>query len=89
MTFDSLKQACDKINVSFNDDLLYYHQELVGRYYEKSNGVVCDIISIGLYRPPYEGLDDVNEIVKCIVKAIKYFKKRDNEIRLKRINDDF
>ena len=39
--------------------------------------------------PPYEGLDDVNEIVKCIVKAIKYFKKRDNEIRLKRINDDF
>ena len=89
MTYDSLKEACDKINVSFNDDLLFYHKELVGRYYEKFNGVVCDIISIGLYRPPYEGLDDVNEIVKCIVKAIKYFKKRDNEIRLKRINDDF
>ena len=86
MTFDSLKEACDKINVSFNDDLLFYHNELVGRYYEKSNGVVCDIISIGR---PYEGLDDVNEIVKCIVKAIKYFKKQDNEIRLKRINDDF
>lgn len=89
MTFDSLKEACDKINVSFNDDLLYYHKELVGRYYKKSNGVVCDIISIGLCLPPYEGLDDVNEIVKYIVKAIKYFKERDNEIRLKRINDDF
>lgn len=88
MTFDSLKEACDKINVSFHDDLLFYHNELVGRYYKKSNGVVCDIISIGLYRP-YEKLDDVNEIVKYIVKAIKYFKKRDNEIRLKRINDDF
>lgn len=87
MTFDSLKEACDKINVSFNDDLLYYHKELVGRYYEKHNGVVCDIISIDYC--PYEGLDDVNEIVKCIVEAIKYFKKRDNEIRLKRINDDF
>lgn len=41
MTYDSLKEACDKINVSFNDDLLFY------------------------------------------------LKKRDNEIRLKRINDDF
>lgn len=88
MTFDSLKEACDKINVSFKGDFLFYHKELVGRYYEKSNGVVCDIISIGLYRP-CETLDDVNEIVKCIVKAIKYFKERDNEIRLKRINDDF
>lgn len=88
MTFDSLKEACDSINVTFNGNLLFYHKEIVGRYYEKSNGVVCDIISIGLYRP-YEGLDDVNEIVKCIVKAIKYFKKRDNEIRLKRIENDF
>ena len=41
MTYDTLKEACDKINVSLNDDLLFY------------------------------------------------LKKRDNEIRLKRINDDF
>lgn len=88
MTYDSLKEACDKINVSFNDDLLFYHKELVGRYYEKSNGVVCDIISIGLYRP-YERLNNENEIMNCLVKAIKYFKKLENEKRLKRIENDF
>ena len=89
MTFDSLKQACDKINVSFNDDLLFYHNEVVGRYYHNDNGeLVCDIISIGSTHP-IEGLNNEKEIMNCLVQAIKYFKKRENEIRLERIENDF
>lgn len=89
MTLDSLKEACDKINVTFNCNLLFYHNEVVGRYYHNDNDeLVCAVLSIGL---PYtiEGLNDENEIVNWIVKAIKYFKKRENEIKLERINNDF
>ena len=38
MTMDSLKQVCDKINVTFNGNLLFYHKEIVGRYYLNDNG---------------------------------------------------
>ena len=89
MTFDSLKQACDKINVSFNGNLLFYHKEIVGRYYHNDdNELVCDVLSIGV---PYqaEGLNNENEIMNCLVKAIKYFKKLENEKRLRRIENDF
>lgn len=89
MTFDILKEACDNINVTFKGNLLFYHNEVVGRYYHNDNDeVVCDVLSIGLPYPN-EGLNDENEIVNWIVKAIKYFKKRENEIKLERINNDF
>lgn len=95
MTLDSLKQACGKINVTFNGNLIFYHKEVIGRYYYRFNHsiaeeLMCDVISISESNTDtiYE-LNDENEIVKCLVKAIKYFKKRENEIRLERINDDF
>ena len=92
MTFDSLKSVCDSVNVTFKGNLLFYHKEIVGRYYHiyplRDNELVCDIISIGSPHP-IEGLNDENEIVKYIVQAIKYFKKLENEKRLKRINYDF
>ena len=89
MTFDSLKQACDSVNVTFNGNLLYYHKEIVGRYYHNDdNELVCDVLSIGVPYP-VEGLNNENEIMNCLVKAIKYFKKRENGIRLERIEDDF
>jgi len=89
MTFDSLKEACDGINVTFNGGLLFYHKEIVGRYYHNDNDeLVCDVISIGTPYP-IEGLNNENEIMNCFVQAIKYFKKRENEIRLERIEDDF
>lgn len=89
MTMDSLKQACDSINVTFNGNLLFYHKEIVGRYYHNDNGeLVCDIISIGAINP-VEDINDENEAVKLITKAIKYFKKLKNEKRLQRIENDF
>lgn len=89
MTFDSLKQACDNVNVTFRGNLLFYHKEVVGRYYHNDdNELVCDVISIGSPYPA-EGLNNENETVKWLVKAIKYFKKRENEIRLRRIENDF
>ena len=89
MTFDSLKQACDSINVTFNGNLLFYHKEIVGRYYHNDNGeLVCDVISIGTPNP-IEGLNNENEIMNCMVQAIKYFKKLENEKRIKRIENDF
>ena len=30
MTFDSLKQAVDKISVTFNGSLIFYHMKLLG-----------------------------------------------------------
>lgn len=89
MTFDSLKQACDSINVTFNGNLLFYHKEIVGRYYHTDdNELVCDVISIGAPYP-IKGLNNENEIMNCLAKAIKYFKKRENSIRMKRIENDF
>lgn len=89
MTFDSLKQACDGINVTFNGRLLFYHKEIVGRYYNNDdNELVCDVLSVGVPYPA-EGLNNENEIMNHLVKAIKYFKKRENEIRLRRIENDF
>lgn len=89
MTFESLKEVCDKINVTFNGGLLYYHKEIIGRYYHTNNNeLVCDVISIGSITP-VEGLNNETEIVNLLVKAIEYFKKLENNIRLKRINDDF
>ena len=88
MTFDSLKAVCDKINVTFNGGLLYYHKEIVGRYYYDNSELVCDVISIGSVIP-VEGLNNETEIENFMVKAIMYFKKLENNIRLKRINDDF
>ncbi len=91
MTFDSLKQACDSVNVTFNGNLLFYHKEIVGRYYHIYNHIdeiVCDVICIGSPHP-IEGLNNENEIMNCLVKAIKYFKKLENEKRLKRIKNDF
>ena len=93
MTMDSLKQLCDSINVTFNGGLLFYHKEIVGRYYPidylNDNGeLVCDVISIGTPHP-IEGLNDENEIVKLLTETIKYFKKLENEKRLKRIENDF
>ena len=36
-----------------------------------------------------ENLSDENEIVNLIVQTIKYFKKRENIMRLERIENDF
>ena len=89
MTFDSLKQECDEINVTFNGKLLFYHKEIVGRYYHNDdNELVCDVLSIGTPYPA-EGLNNENEIENCLVKAIKYFKKLENEKRIRRIENDF
>ena len=88
MTMDSLKQACDSINVTFNGNLLFYHKEIVGRYYHKHNEVVCDVISIGTPYP-IEDIKDENETMKWLTKAIKYFKKLETEKRIKRIENDF
>lgn len=89
MTFESLKEVCDKINVTFNGGLLYYHKEIIGRYYQNDDSeLVCDVISIGSVIP-VEGLNNETEIENFMVKAIMYFKKLENNIRLKRINDDF
>lgn len=93
MTEASLKQACDSVNVTFNGNLLFYHKEIVGRYYpidyHNDNGeIVCDVISIGSPHP-IEELNNENEIMNYLVQAIKYFKKLENEKRLKRIENDF
>lgn len=37
MIFDSLKAVCDKINITFNGNLLFYHKEIVGRCYHIDN----------------------------------------------------
>lgn len=89
MTFDSLKTICDSVNVTFNGKLLFYHNEIVGRYYHNENDeLVCDVISIGSTYP-IEGINDENEIMNFFVQAIKYFKKRENAIKLERIENDF
>lgn len=89
MTMDSLKAVCDSVNVTFNGGLLFYNKEIVGRYYHNDNGeLVCDVISIGSTHP-IEGLNNEKEIMNCLVQAIKYFKKLENEKRLKRIENDF
>lgn len=89
MTMDSLKQLCDSINVTFNGNLLFYHKEIVGRYYHNDKDeLACDIISIGTPYP-IEDINDENEIMNCIVQAIKYFKKLETEKRIKRMENDF
>ena len=89
MTFASLKQACDSINVTFKGKLLFYHNEIVGRYYHNENDeLVCDVISIGSTYP-IEGINDENEIMNFFVQAIKYFKKLETEKRIKRMENDF
>lgn len=93
MTFNSLKSVCDSINVTFRGGLLFYHKEIVGRYYHidplrDDSELVCDVISIGSPKP-IEELNNENVIMNCLVQAIKYFKKLENEKRLKRIENDF
>jgi len=89
MTMDSLKQLCDSINVTLNGNLLFYHKEIVGRYYHNDKDeLVCDVISIGTPYP-IEDINDENEIMNCIVQVIKYFKKLENEKRIKRMENDF
>ena len=89
MTMDSLKQLCDSINVTINGNLLFYHKEIVGRCYHNDNDeLVCDVISIGAINP-VEDINDENEIVKLLTKAIKYFKKLETEKRIKRMENDF
>ena len=93
MTFDSLKKAVDKISVTFNCSLMFYHNEIVGRYcpINGAEEVICDVIYInekGLSNL-IENLSDENEIANLIVQTIKYFKKRENIMRLERIENDF
>lgn len=89
MKMDSLKQACDSVNVTFNGGLLFYHKEIVGRYYHNDDDeLVCDVISIGSPHP-IEGLNNENEIMNFFVQAIKYFKKLETEKRIKRMENDF
>lgn len=84
MTYDSLKEACDSINVTFNGNLLFYHKEIVGRcYHNDDNEFVCDVISIGSTHP-IEVLNNEKEIMNCLVKAIKYFKKTRKRKKIKK-----
>lgn len=48
MTFDSLKQAVDKISVTFNGSLIFYHNEVIGRYcpINGAEDVICDVIYV-------------------------------------------
>lgn len=89
MTFESLKELCDNINVSFKNNLMYYHKEIIGRFYFTGySEFVCDIIVIGSPKP-VERLEDETEIEQYLIKAIKYFKEIENKQRLKRIENDF
>lgn len=93
MTFDSLKKAVDKIGVTFNGSLIFYHNEVVGRYcpINGAEEVICDVIYVNEQGSSnlIENLSDVNEIVNLIGQTIKYFKKRENMIRLERMMNDF
>lgn len=93
MTFDSLKKAVDKIGVTFNISIILYHNEVVGRYcpINGAEEVICDVIYVNEQGSSnlIENLSDVNEIVNLIGQTIKYFKKRENMIRLERIMNDF
>ena len=88
MTFESLKEICDNISVSLNNNLMYYHKELVGRFYFIGSKFVCDILVIGSPKP-VERLDDETIIEHYLIKAIKYFKENEHKQRLKRIENDF
>jgi hypothetical protein len=89
MTFESLKELCDNISVSLNNNLMYYHKELVGRFYFTGHSkFVCDILVIGSPKP-VERLDDETIIEQYLIKAIKYFKENEHKQRLKRIENDF
>lgn len=88
MTFKTLKELCDNINVSFNNNLMYYHKELIGRFYFVGSKFVCDILVIGSPKP-VEKLDNETEIEQYLIKAIMYFKINENKQRLKRIENDF
>lgn len=93
MTFDSLKKAVDKIGVTFNISIILYHNEVVGRYcpINGAEEVICDVIYVNEQGSSnlIENLSDVNEIVNLIGQTIKYFKKRENMIRLERMMNDF
>lgn len=88
MTFESLKELCDNINVTFKNNLMYYHKEIIGRFYFAGCKFVCDIIVIGSMKPA-ERLDNETEIEQYLINAIKYFKKMEINQRLKRIENDF
>ena len=88
MTFDTLKELCDNINVSFKNNLMYYHKEVIGRFYFAGSKLVCDILVIGSPKP-VEKLDNETIIEHYLIKAIKYFKETENKQRLKRIENDF
>lgn len=88
MTLESLKEICDNISVSLNNNLMYYHKELVGRFYFIGSKFVCDILVIGSPKP-VERLDDETIIEQYLIKAIKYFKENEHKQRLKRIENDF
>lgn len=93
MTFDSLKKDVDKIGVTFNGSIILYHNEVVGRYcpINGAEEVICDVIYVNEQGSSnlIENLSDVNEIVNLIGQTIKYFKKRENMIRLERMMNDF
>lgn len=93
MTFDSLKKDVDKIGVTFNGSIILYHNEVVGRYcpINGAEEVICDVIYVNEQGSSnlIENLSDANEIVNLIGQTIKYFKKRENMIRLERIMNDF
>ena len=89
MTFESLKELCDNINVTFKNNLMYYHKEIIGRFYFTGHSkFVCDILVIGSPKP-VELLDDEIIIEHYLIKAIKYFKENEHKQRLKRIENDF
>ena len=88
MTYKTLKELCDNINVSLNNNLMYYHKEIIGRFYFIGSKFVCDILVIGSPKP-VERLDNETEIEQYLIKAIMYFKINENKQRLKRIENDF
>lgn len=93
MTFDALKKSVDKISVTFNGSLIFYHNEVIGRYCSINGAeeVICDVIYVNEKGSSnlIENLSDENEIVNLIVQTIKFFKKRENIMRLERIENDF
>lgn len=88
MTFETLKELCDNISVSFKNNLMYYHKEIIGRFYFIGSKFVCDILVIGSPKP-VERLDNETIIEHYLIKAIKYFKENEHKQRLKRIENDF
>ena len=63
MTYKTLKELCDNINVSLNNNLMYYHKEIIGRFYFIGSKFVCDILVIGSALTNSD--DKVSFIEKC------------------------